>query len=77
MDGAPKRDAVVFILFCTALLVVILNFTAAMLFAASGMSFLWMVKTAMWLTGLFAIVGAAFAVVRGVGRQRAKTQRKA
>jgi hypothetical protein len=64
MDGAVKRDTAVAILFGAAFLLVLLNLVAALLFATSGMAFLWMVKTAMGLTGAFAIVGAGFGLMR-------------
>jgi hypothetical protein len=77
MDGAVKRDTAVAILFGAAFLLVLFNLVAALLFATTGVAFLWMVKAAMLLTGAFAIVGAGFGLMRAKRRGRATTQASA
>ena len=67
MDGAVKRDRVVAVLFGTALLLLLVDVTAALLFAMTGMAFLWMLKASMALTAVFAVIGAGFGLcVRAV-----------
>jgi hypothetical protein len=74
MNGAMKRDRVLAVLFGTALLLVLLNVTSALLFATMGMAFLWIVKVSMLLTGVFAIAGASFGLVRAKQRRRAASR---
>jgi hypothetical protein len=74
MAGAVKRDRAVAILFGAAFIVVLLNLTAALLFATLGVAFVWIVKAAMWLTGAFAIVGLAFGLLRAKRRASASKQ---
>lgn len=64
MDRAVKRDRMVGVLFGTALLLVLLDVTAALLFATVGMALLWMLKVSMALTAVFAVIGAGFGLIR-------------
>jgi hypothetical protein len=52
------------VLFGTALLLVLLDVTAALLFATVGMALLWMLKVSMALTAVFAVIGAGFGLIR-------------
>ena len=69
------RDPVASILFGIALFLIVLLLAAGAFFARSGRPEL--LETALVLTGMFALVGAAVGLVRGLRSGRATTRRSA
>ena len=73
--AAVHRDTAVSILFCIALLLILLNVIAAAFIAAWGMAYIKLAKAALLLTAAFAVVGMGFGLMRGLRSGRAsKTQ---
>jgi hypothetical protein len=73
--AAGNRDTAVTILFGIAILLLVLNGTAAALIAIWGMAYVGLLKAALLLTAAFAVVGMAFGLTRGLRSGRAtKTQ---
>lgn len=65
-----KRDAVASFLLGVAILLTVFNMIAGGLVAVSGMAFLGLLKASMLLTGVFAVVGIGFGLVRGLRSAR-------
>lgn len=61
-----RRDTAASILLGVALFLTVLNFAAAMVIARRGIAYIGLMEGALVLTGLFAVVGAAFGLVRGL-----------
>jgi hypothetical protein len=64
-------DATVSILFGIALLLIVLNATAAALIAAGGIEYLGLLKASLLLTAAFAVAGMVFGLMRGLRNGRA------
>jgi hypothetical protein len=74
--AAVNHDRAVSILSGIALLVIVLNVSAAALIAVRGIACVGLVKAALLLTAVFAVVGMVFGLMRGLRSGRAiKTQR--
>ncbi len=70
-----KRDTAVAILFGSACLLIVLYATAAAFIYVGGMAYFGLLRVALLLTAVFAVVGMVFGLLRGLMSGRAaKTQ---
>jgi hypothetical protein len=75
--AAVQRDRLVSILFGIALLLLLLNVSAAALIAAWGMAYVGLLKAALLLTAAFAAVGMVCGMIRGLRSGKAIKPRTA
>jgi hypothetical protein len=72
--AAANRDTTVSILFGIALLLILLNATAATLLATGGMAYVGLEKTTLLLTATFAALGMVLGLVRSLRSAKAKSK---
>jgi hypothetical protein len=72
--GILRRDKAVAIMFALALLLIVLNGTAAAIVAARGWAFIWAVEASLALTGAFAIAGIVLGLLRSLRRSGTRHQ---